>query len=1232
MSGDDYIDTLSAAGFSEQEITLHMQGKRDELSAAGFSDEEIDTYYGSPPINDEPLERYVKQVIDGVLDEFQGPDDPVTGERPGFSELVIRGAEAGWNASSVGMYMRGQMPDPIQYRSSVAASLPRSLATLAGDLPLMLSGAAVAAPGGPVAMLATAFALPAAARVVLMQAYTKGEVVDVADFFQRQSDIFLAGTKGALTGASTALAGGLATTTLRKVGAEVVTMTTVGSVLEGHIPTPRDFFDAAVILYGFRGAQAVLGRGVTMGQQTVVRGRSVLMEIYAKTGKRPSEVLADMEIDPRILEDVLAALDPNARRIPRAYAGLIEEGDTGARGEPPRAPSSPRPAQLLDAKVADAQARVSARISVGGKTERSTNTLDMLYTEVVDSTYPLFKLVENLRDGTELKADLNPYYQSRFVPAAMAKSQLFLDIEVRRFGSTEVVSRGLKLILEPVNKDLDGFRAYITSKRTVELSARGIKTGVDLADATVLVKAGKAKYEATFRELVVYQDAVLTYLRDSGVISESSFKKMTAVNRDYVPFFRLFTEETGGARSGSATPGSPVKRISKTGSDRIIVDPLESIIKNTYAFVQLAERNAVGVKLVELAETMQGTGETALVRRIKPQVTPITVKASEMTPLARRMAEEFGIDFTPDEFTVFRAKSLRESATEIAVYRDGKREVYEVGADVAEAMNGMDGPSANLFIKIMSAPARTLRAGAILNPEFFVKNLFRDTISAGVFSTGNFRPFFDTIMGMGELMKKGEVYRDWMASGGGNATFISLDRAYLQQSLKGLLTTTGLGKVKNLVTSPLELLRIGAELSENATRLGLYLRKTQGRRDVTSRAEGAFESREGTLDFAKMGASMRGYNGVSAFLSARINGYDRLFRAFKDNPVRATAIATATITMPSIALWLANHDDPRYQALPQWQKDLFWIIIVDGEDMAGADGPGTGRLSKPGTIYRVPKPFELGIMFGTSVEHLLEAYKAHNPDALAGMVEAFGADVVSSLVPTMAGPIVEQIANYSIYRDAPLIPGSLEHLVPDMQFTTHTTELAKALSEITSLVSIEVGVHPSEAGVSPIVLENYVRQWTGGLGSYAMEIADKALRVAGVVPESPAPATVLADIPFIKAFVIRFPSSGAQPIRDFYDRLKELRVLSNSIQALRETGDQADWDKADRLEALDPLAMLKLSGYQKTMGEQTSLIRSILKNPDMSPDEKRELIDNTYYFLIELAKDGNELMNMDMGQ
>ena len=481
----------------------------------------------------------------------------------------------------------------------------------------------------------------------------------------------------------------------------------------------------------------------------------------------------------------------------------------------------------------------------------------------------------------------------------------------------------------------------------------------------------------------------------------------------------------------------------------------------------------------------------------------------------------------------------------------------------------------------------------------------RDTISATVFSTGGFRPFIDTISGMSSLFKKGEVYKDWLMSGGGNATFVSLDRQYLQQSLKNLTETTGLDQVRNLVTSPLEVLRIGAELSENATRLGLYKRKTRGRRDPTSMAEGGFESREGTLDFAKMGASMQGWNGIAAFLSARVNGYDRTVRAFKDNPVRATALATATITVPSIALWIANHDDPRYKTLPQWQKDMFWIVLTEDH------------------VYRVPKPFELGIIFGTIPEHLLEAFVKDNPDALKDIISAFGSDSLTSLVPNIGGPILEQLTNYSLYRRAPLIPKRLEGLVPDMQYTEYTLELTKALATATSSVGKALGSKPSTAGVSPIIIENYVRQWTGGLGYYVLQLADKGLREVGLVPDPPKPADTLADIPFIKAFVIRYPSSGAEPIRKFYDRYQEAKTIRNSVEKLLEEGDL---EAAEALLSLDEGAMADLSGMKESIAGLTSYVRMLYKNPDIPRDEKRQLIDDAYFMIINIAEDGNQIM------
>lgn len=33
--------------------------------------------------------------------------------------------------------------------------------------------------------------------------------------------------------------------------------------------------------------------------------------------------------------------------------------------------------------------------------------------------------------------------------------------------------------------------------------------------------------------------------------------------------------------------------------------------------------------------------------------------------------------------------------------------------------------------------------------------------------------------------------------------------------------------------------------------------------------------------------------------------------------------------LPSVLLWFANKDDERVQQLPQWQRDMFWIVPTD---------------------------------------------------------------------------------------------------------------------------------------------------------------------------------------------------------------------------------------------------------------------------------------------------------------
>jgi hypothetical protein len=235
----------------------------------------------------------------------------------------------------------------------------------------------------------------------------------------------------------------------------------------------------------------------------------------------------------------------------------------------------------------------------------------------------------------------------------------------------------------------------------------------------------------------------------------------------------------------------------------------------------------------------------------------------------------------------------------------------------------------------------------------------------------------------------------------------------------------------------------------------------------------------------------------------------------------------AAITLPSILLYLSNRDDPRWQEIPRWQKDLFWIVFTEDH------------------IYRIPKPHSAGIMFGSIPERMMEAYESDHPGAMKDLEKSFISAFFPNMIPTVAAPIVDQFANRSLFTGAPLIPAAQEKLLPEYQYTEYTTETAKAIGQI-------LGAFPglrersirdedmfiggvARALSTPILVENYVRSWTGGLGMYTLQLADKALRESGVLPDPVKPLETLSDLPVIKAFVVRYPSASAQSIQDFYD-------------------------------------------------------------------------------------------------
>lgn len=410
--------------------------------------------------------------------------------------------------------------------------------------------------------------------------------------------------------------------------------------------------------------------------------------------------------------------------------------------------------------------------------------------------------------------------------------------------------------------------------------------------------------------------------------------------------------------------------------------------------------------------------------------------------------------------------------------------------------------------------------------------------------------------------------------------------------------------------------------------------------------EAAWISRETGIDDARIGAKMRGANMMIAFANARIQDFDVLARLAKTHPVQTAGILGTAITVPSVLLWLSNHDDPRYQALPQWQKDLFWIVPTDNWEpatMQPGEGEIDGRrfmmvngtlLQNNGTIFRIPKPFLPGLIFGTVPERLLEDYVADNPKAYRDLLGAFSGMIVGDVTPVALVPVIEQMRNRTVFTGQNLIPGPLEGQLPEYQFTNYTTETAKAIgSALSSLPWLrnaaispkDLGAHTvAHAVTSPIVIENYIRGWSGTTGLYLLQAVDAGLRAAGVLPDKDGPLKTLADIPVVRAFTVRYPSASVQAVQDFYDMAERDAAYYKTFQARAKEGDMSGM--ARTLEQGGTHVLARMDGIKRVLSQHNSAIRGIWKNPQMSPAEKRQMIDQLYHNMIAVAKTGVQSM------
>ncbi|WP_029516296.1 LPD38 domain-containing protein [Paenibacillus polymyxa] len=704
----------------------------------------------------------------------------------------------------------------------------------------------------------------------------------------------------------------------------------------------------------------------------------------------------------------------------------------------------------------------------------------------------------------------------------------------------------------------DDLGRYALAVHAKDVNAAGYKSGFTNKEIEEVISKyeGSEEMETARKALVQVGKDMMKELVDSGVVSKELASVLDNRWENYIPLFRAFDDTpeafAGGLSKSLANVASPVKALK--GSEKKVVDPLENMVRNIFQTVNAAERNRVATEISKLAKI---DTDGNFIRKLKK-------------------SEQVG----------------RKNV--VNVKEDGKSVKYEVEPEVYRALMNLDKESSTMMMNILSKPASLLRAGATLTPEFSLRNPMRDILQAYVVSKSGFNPITDFGAGLIQSISKGKLYQEWIENLGAYGNVLSMDRNIHRKALESVLKEKPSKKFVNVVTGKafINMLRTITDVTESATKVGEY--RAALRKGATPQ-EAAYRARD-LMDFARAGSGIRQANRIVAFLNANIQGKSKLIRAIKENPMGTTARMISGVTIPTVGFFISNHylaNETQRQTIDDaadWMKDTFWLWAVPNTDV----------------VARIPKPFDIAPIFANLPERALKFAYENDREAFDGFAKRALKDAAVPAQITALWPFIEGMANYSFFREGPIIPQREQGLkYKDQYDPVRTTETAKFLAGISSAVTGDEG--PLKNFSSPRIMDNTIQGLTAGLGNYATSAIDSMLKGVGLVDRPDAPEKRLEQLPFAKAFLVD-PLQSTKSSEKLYDLKDKLSSDKASAKLNKE-----DFSRKRDLKTLEKAAK-KLSGINAD-------IREIEKDKTMSAREKRVRIEPLLSERNQIARD-----------
>ena len=736
----------------------------------------------------------------------------------------------------------------------------------------------------------------------------------------------------------------------------------------------------------------------------------------------------------------------------------------------------------------------------------------------------LEKYYQNIPGLRELEADSSAIAAALFADKSKAilASAIKYGVPVYKDGITKVEDfthtsrkykrlngtyRGLIGVMSLIHNKEDGdlrklAQAYAMVQRGKYLDKRGKLSPVDpktrreiLAEVDALTQSdGYNPIKGWHEVWMAYNDKTIDFLRDTGILNE----KTADVWRDssYIPFYRTGEKDNlpKNAKNVFGDLSRMAEFVAYRGSEKAVdVGLVESVTMNLNAAIDMGMKNVAQQRIVR---DMQNLG------------------------LARQVPVS-----TPDKngnFVTFKI--------------NGNKVKFEIDDNlIHDSLLSSGGVGFAMAEKYLGMPASFLREMVTRDPGFMFANMLRDTLSTWATSGADFTPFKDTFGRFNDdlerLEKLGVV---------GGYDF-AIDRADIGKFYEDETRRRGIsGDPINMFVNLWNVAGQFTTKSDAATRQAVY-------DDVLARtgneAEAAFQAME-IINFSRRGSNpyVKLVTATIPFLNARFQGLDVFMRSLGGDysavreeqkskiQLRLAIRASTMVGFTALYYALASGND-WYEEQDEEVRELNWLIPTPW-----------------GVPFKIPIPFEVGLLFKTLPEAILANYAGRQSDRETR--ETLQRGLVSTLEVNPLGfqiiaPFAEAALNRSAFTGRPVVPIYMSQITPGLQTTVNTPEFIADVGEVLN--------------ISPMKIDHVVRGYTGTLGSYAVSLTDSLYRatIDGALGDDVGfagarPSKNIFEFPLWRRFFGKREGGGLRA--DVYDMYYDIQEVVRTMSELEDAG------------------------------------------------------------------------------